>query len=300
MAGSKSLFTYILLFVVVVIWAIAWPVSKIGLIDMPPMWYTLMRLCVGFVVLFLILLFQGKIIFPKKRDLPFVLSIGLLQMASFLLLLNGGLLFVDAGRSAILVYSTPFLVTPIAIWFFGEHITPAKLVGLVLGLLGILILFSPWSFNWSNSHVVVGNLLLLLAAACWAITMLHTRYGTWHTPSLLLVPWQLLIACILVSMAVFIVEPHPHINWSNRLLLTILYNGVLSTGLAYPIILTVSRRLPVTTTSLLMLGVPVLGLICSAWWLDEKLTAPTLLAMCLIITGLVAIALDRTEKISYD
>ena len=121
--AEKPIVNYFLLFFVILIWAVAWPVSKLGLLDMPPIWYTALRLAIGFVTMFAILLFQKKIKFPTRKDLPLILSIGLLQMACFLILINGGLMFVDAGRSAILVYSTPFLVTPIAVMFFDENLS---------------------------------------------------------------------------------------------------------------------------------------------------------------------------------
>lgn len=295
--GNRGL-TYTLLLLVVVIWAVAWPVSKVGLIDMPPMWYSAMRLCIGFITIFVILLFQKKIKLPTKKDLPLILSIGMLQMACFLLFLNGGLLFVDAGRSAILVYSTPFLVTPIAVMFFKEKMTRLKILGLFLGLIGLLLLFNPRSFNWHDPHVLIGNGLLLLAAVCWAIAMLHTRYGKWHTPCLYLVPWQLLIACIFVIGAAYLTQPNPTIAWTSRLWWTIIYNGVLATGFAYAAIIYVCQELPVTSTSLLLLGVPVLGLIVSSVWLGEQITLNILIAMLFIVGGLATILLDRPNKVS--
>lgn len=292
-----SIPTYSLLASVIVIWSLAWPTSKIGLMDMPPLWFTEFRLLSGFLTVFLILLFQKKIKIPKVRDLPLILSIGLLQMACFLLLINGGLLFVGAGRSAILVYSTPFLVTPIAILFFGERLTTYKLLGLLLGFLGVITLFNPWGFDWHNQQIIMGNLLLLLAAACWAIAMIHTRYGTWHSSSLQLVPWQLLLALISVLIVCFIINPHPKINFTPRLLVMGLYNGVLATGFAYAAIIYVSQRLPVITTSLLLLGVPVLGLLFSAWMLGERLTFDIILALILILVGLFFISFDKNNDV---
>lgn len=263
---------------------------------MPPIWYSALRLAIGFITIFGILLWQKKIQLPSRKDLPLIFTIGLLQMACFLILINGGLLFVDAGRSAILVYSTPFLVTPIAVLFFEEKLTRFKLLGLLFGLVGLLLLFNPWSFDWHNSHTVIGNVLLLLAALCWAIAMLHTRYGTWHSPSLKLVPWQLLIASVFVIGAAYLVQPHPAISWTTRLWLTAIYNGVLATGFAYAAIIAVSKNLPVVNTSLLLLGVPVLGLILSSLWLGEHITANISIAMLFIVAGLATIVLERPRE----
>ncbi len=263
---------------------------------MPPMWFTLARLCIGFVTVFFLLAFQKQIALPKKKDLPFILSIGLLQMACFLIFLNGGLLLVNAGRAAILVYSTPFLVAPIAILYFKEKYSLPKLLGLILGFAGILILFNPWSFDWHNEKALIGNGLLLLAAACWAIAMLHTRYGVWHTSSYKLIPWQLLLATVFVLISCLIIDPHPKIIWTRQLITMMLFNGLFATGFAYAACIFITQRLPVINTSLLLLGVPVLGLLASAWWLNEPLSLYIFISLACILTGLVCLALDRPRK----
>lgn len=293
---KSNVLTYGLLIAVIFVWALAWPISKIGLEDMPPMWFTAFRLWAGFITLFTILFIAKKIKKPNYKDLPLILSIGMLQMACFLLLLNGGLSLVDAGRSAILVYSTPIIVTPIAILFFGERLKLLKLLGLLLGIIGIVILFNPATFDWTNKMVVFGNLLLLLAAACWAGAVLHTRYGTWHSTALELAPWQLLIASIFVLLVCFILNPKPRVNLTPQLIASGLYNGLLATGFAYPAIIYVSQRLPAITTSTLLLGVPVLVLIFSTWWLGEPLTFDKVVALITILSGLALISINNIRE----
>jgi drug/metabolite transporter (DMT)-like permease len=293
--ANSHLSTYALLVTIIVVWGLSWPINKLGLHDMPPLWFSVTRLSIGCVTIFLFTLCTGKIALPKSQDIPFLLTMGLLQMGCFVIFVNEGLLFVDAGRSAILVYSTPFFVTPIAIIFFQEKLTKFDLLGLMLGFLGIVLLLSPWSLNWHETKGLIGNGLLLLAAACWAIAMLHTRYGQWRSSSLELVPWQLLIGSIFVILAAFALQPHPFIQWTNRLVLSGLYSGLLATAFGYATISYVSRQLPVITTSLLLLGVPVLGLLFSALMLDEKITWQIVTAMTSILIGLVCMSVFKKQ-----
>jgi drug/metabolite transporter (DMT)-like permease len=128
--------------------------------------------------------------------------------------------------------------------------------------------------------------------------MLHTRYGTWHSPAIQLVPWQLLIASVLVIIVCFLVNPHPVINMTPRLVEMGLYNGIFATGFAYAGIIYVSQRLSVITTSLLLLMVPVLGLIFSSLMLGEKLTFEIMLALIFIVLGLIFISIDNRNTTS--
>jgi len=296
--STKHIGIYILLAINVLIWAFAWPISKIGLVYMDPIWYTVYRFVIGASTCFLVLALQGRLTLPKRRDLPLILSIGTLQMALFLMLVNFGLSFVGAGRAAILVYSTPLWVTPLAIMFFGEKVNWLKWLGVLLGLFGIFLLFSPWEFNWGSSTVVLGNLMLLLAAVVWAIAMLHTRFGTWHSSAAALVPWQLLLAVILTVPAAFILEPTTEIQWNATLIYTILYNGVLATAFGFWAGLTVSKVLPVVSTSLYYLAVPVIGLLLSTLLLGEPLTFTTVIAMGFIIAGLACVSLSGEHATS--
>lgn len=288
---------YLLFAFIIIIWGLSWPISKIGVHYISPIWFTTARLVVGTLSMFLLLLASNKLTLPSRKDLPLILWLGLLQIGLFLILVNVGLYYTGVGRAAIIVYSTPLWVTPAAIFIFGEQMRPLKLIGLLLGILGIFMLFSPWSFNWHDKQVVLGNGLLIGASMCWAIAILISRYSTWHSSALSLIPWQLLVGTIPALLAAFIFEPHPHIEWHFSLIGILFYIGVLVTALGYWGTMLITRSLPIMTTSLCFLGAPVIGLLSSACFLGEPLTLDLIIAMSLIILGLIAVAISNVRKI---
>ena len=90
-------------------------------------------------------------------------------------------------------------------------------MGLIIGLSGLLLLFDPSTFDWSNRHAVIGNALVLVAALCWAASILHVRAHKWVSTPFQLVPWQALLAtCVLILLA-FTFEGVPQIEWNARL-----------------------------------------------------------------------------------
>jgi drug/metabolite transporter (DMT)-like permease len=192
-----------------------------------------------------------------------------------------------------LAYSTPLWVTPLAALFFGEAVTRLKLLGVILGLSGIAILFAPMSLDWSNHNVVVGNLLLLLSAFVWALAILQSRFGRWHSDPLKLVPWQLLLATLLTSTMAWYFEPLSSIQWNGTLWATLIYNGLLATAFGYWASITVFKNLPAVSASLCYLGVPVLGLVFSAVILNEAISFSMAAAMTLIVGGLLCVALSK-------
>ncbi|MFN0299917.1 MAG: EamA family transporter [Burkholderiales bacterium] len=78
----------------------------------------------------------------------------------------------------VLAYTTPLWVMPAATLFLGERLTPRRVIGVALGLLGLAVLFNPFAFDWSDQSSVVGHGALLLAALCWAASIVHIRGHT--------------------------------------------------------------------------------------------------------------------------
>ncbi len=280
-------------------WGLSWPIMKLTLHDIPPLWLGALRLGIGCLTLFVALLISGRELLPNRKNLPLLLSVGLAQMGGFTMLITLGLTHVEAGRSAILAYTTPLWVTPIAVLFFKEPLSKLGLSGIILGILGVVCLFNPLTFNWSNHVALVGNGLLLLAAFVWALVIIHIRFGKHHSTPLELAPWQMLLGTIFILITAFIFEPSPTIHWSWSLAAELAYLGPIASAFAYWGAIELNRQIPATTISLLLLAVPVIGLVSSAIILDEHISFNTFIAMLLILAGLACVALTR-RKVKLD
>ena len=284
---------YVLLAALVLVWGANWPVLKVALPHIPPIWFAALRLALASASLFpVVILTTRRFRVPSRADLPIVISIGWFQMAGFLTLINIGLEHVPAGRSAILAYTTPLWTVPGAVLLLGERLNRGKLLGLALGLAGVAVMFNPASFDWSNHDAVLGNGVLLFAAFVWAATILHVRRHRWRMTPFELAPWQLLAGVPPAALVAWLVEGTPHVDWSGGFLAALAYNGPLAGGFGFWAALSVQRRLPAITTSLSFLGVPAFGLLCAALFLGEPLSASDLGGLVLIAGGLVAVTLS--------
>lgn len=285
---------YLLLIVTVLIWGLSWPVNKIGLQYMPPLWFATFRLFLGTLTLFILVGALRKLKIPHRNDFPLILIIGILQIGLFMLFLNLGLKEVPSGRSAILTYTTPLWVMPIAIFFFHEKGSFLKWLGFCLGMGGVIVLFSPWSVDWTNHRMLWGSAVLLLAAICMSIPILCARNMRWHSSPLELLPWQLLLGTTILFVLAYFIDPHPFIEWNKTLFLSVGYTAIFSTAFGYLGAITLSKELPSITASLGFLGIPVAGLVFSALLLHEPITTTLIISGVLILSGLVSVALAKT------
>ncbi len=277
---------WFLLALIVLIWGLSWPIMKIGLAYIDPLWFTVARLTVALIAVTLLLIFLGRFKRPHKEDLPIVFGVGVMQFAGFVSMINLGLMEVNAGRAALLAYTTPLWIAPVAHFFLKQKLSINKVLGVAIGLCGLMILFNPMAFDWSNWQVVKGNGLLLLAALIWALSILHVGQHKWRGSVLELAPWQIIIAlCITVPLAWF-ADTRP-VTWNRELVLVILYNGVLASAIAQWASIRVTQLLPAVTVSLGFLMVPLAGIFFSSIWLKEPFTLTLATGSVLILVGLL-------------
>ena len=277
---------WFLLVLVVVIWSANWPIMKIGLRSIDPAWFTVARLLIAFIAISILLMVMGRFKLPHKQDLPVVFGAGILLFAVFVVCVHGGLAHVNAGRAALLSYTTPLWVAPGAYFILKEKMTRLQIIGVSVGLSGLIVLFNPFNFDWGNPEVVKGNAMLLMAALVWALSILQVRNHRWAGTVLELTPWQILVALIIVVPMAWFGDTRPTI-WSNELVVILLYNGVLATGSAQWASMRLTQLLPAVTVSLGFLLVPVAGVLLSTILLDEAFTVTLAIGMALIISGLL-------------
>jgi drug/metabolite transporter (DMT)-like permease len=274
-----------MLVTVVLAWGITWPVNKVLLETLPPLWMSALRSGIGAVALVLLSLALGALVMPRRADLPVLLSITLLHMVGFVVLTAFGLSLVPTGRSVVLAYTTPLWVAPGARLFLGEPLTGRRIIGVVVGLLGLVVLFNPLAFDWADRNAVFGNLAILAAALLWAASIVHVRGHRWHATPFALLPWEMLLATLLLAPVAYLAEPLPAVAWDARLTALLLYASLPGSALAYWAVATAGRHLPAVTTSLGLLATPVVSIVVATLWLGETPTTSLIVAVVLILGG---------------
>jgi drug/metabolite transporter (DMT)-like permease len=277
---------------VVVAWGLTWPVNKVVLITVPPLWTVALRSALAAVAMFSLAVVLRRLVVPPRGDVPVLLSITLLHMVGFTVLTSFGLAVVPAGRSVVLAYTTPLWVTPGAALFLGERLTRRKIAGVLIGLLGLATLFNPFAFDWTNRAAVVGNASILAGAFLWAGAILHTRAHRWHTTPFALLPWELLLASVILVPLSLAFEGAPDWAWTPALVGLILYGAIPGSALPYWAIVTATQRLSAVTISLGLLGTPAVSVVVATLWLREALSPSLVIAISLILGGIAIGAME--------
>ena len=285
-AGAPSVTQGIVFLALAVLgWGLTWPINKVLLESISPFWLSSYRAAIAAVVLFFIAVASGRLIVPPRSDMPMVVSIALLHMVGFSVLAAVGLQLVPVGRSVVLAYTTPLWVMPAAAIFLGERLTARRMAGVALGLLGLMVLFNPFAFDWSDRSSIIGHAALLVAALLWAANMVHVRAHKWHATPFQLVPWEMLLATVVLFVIALISGASAAIDWNAKVVVLLLASSIAGQALPQWAVVVAGRGLSAGTVSLGLLASPIVGISVAAIALGEALDWYVGLAIVCVIGG---------------
>ena len=173
--GSKKAF--LLALTANVLWASSFVGSKFTLLSWGPYTSVFLRFALSFLVLLVFYSAVGiKITIPKSRkQLSAIVALGLILGALYSLQLSG-LLYISTGFSASIMLLAPLILVIFAPLIASERTEHQKIIAIVIGIMGGLILLS--SKLSLTSEAPLGVWLTLGAAVCLAIfTLLSRRFS---------------------------------------------------------------------------------------------------------------------------
>ena len=269
-----------------------WVAMKIALASAGPFPFTALRSGGAALIMFAALALARKRLAPPA-PLRSLALLGLIQTAGVMSLINFALAGGAAGKSAMLVFTMPFWLLALAVPVLHERLTRAKLVAGLLGLLGVVFTFAPWT----APPDLLSMLFATGAGLCWAIGGLIVKrmplQGAWDLTAL--TAWQVALGTLpLVVLAVLV--PGGGIRVGGGFLLAALYAVGPGTALAWLLWFFLLERLPAGVTGLLSLLAPVVGLGAAWLQLGERPGPWEGAGMALIVLALAALGLAQARE----
>ena len=261
----------------------SWPITRFALLQgAAPSWFALGRAGLSAVVAAIVLTVLGRMRLPRRRDLPALLGIGLLQLAGFFALAHAAVALVPAGRTAILANATLIWTAPLSLLMMREAIPARRWVATGLGMLGIVVLTGPWAIDWSSPSLLLGHAFLLGAALCWAVAMAVVRRWPPASSMFELLPWAFGLATIaLLPMAL----AHGTGDWNPSASAAMLAIGLVVAPMGTWCVMQATMALPLIVASVGFLAGPAVGVILSTLFLHEALSLDIVVGAVLILGG---------------
>lgn len=292
---KNKIFIWIFILVITLIWGYAWVVMKQSLNYMGPYTFSAYRFIAGTITLLLVVWLTKQHI-PLKKYWKQLAFLGLLQTTVVYLFVMFGLQFIGAGKSSVLLYSMPIWGSLLAIYFLKEKLNLTGMIGLFLGLIGLLLIIG-WDFLFeSNKQVLIGQILIVIAAISWAISNIYFRIRFQDLPKITTTAYQMLFGTIgIVFVAIFYEWNEPAV-FNAHSIYYILFSGIIASALCFTMWFVLLSLVDMMTATISSMLVPVFGLIFSYLILDEQLTINLLLGSAIIIIGIVVSQLKQRQR----
>lgn len=246
-----------------------------------------LRIGIGALVLILIL-------FVKKERLPLKLHFwkkvfiaGFFAQALPFTLINWGEQYVDSSLASLLNGLTPLSTIVLAqLLLKDEKMTGNKIVGVVLGLVGLMILVTP-SLLEGVTGTTQGILAITLAAISYGVGLVFIRKNLINVPPIHAPAAQLLSVTIYLLPLAFFTTPEFSISELSPLaIIAIGVLGVFGTAIAFVLYFKLLERTSAAYVSTVTYLMPIYGVILGIIFLDEKLTVWMLLGAISILSGI--------------
>jgi O-acetylserine/cysteine efflux transporter len=277
---------FVQLTVSVILLSSAWPLTKIALsLGSTPIWFAEGRAVLSGMTAALFLAMRGKLRVPRRVDLPALVAVGVFQLGGYFALAHEAVAWVPAGRTAILANTTTMWVVPLSLIFLREHIPLRRWLAAGFGLVGVIILMSPWAIDWTSRNVLIGQAFLLGASLSWSVAIIVTRTARPRMSMFELLPWCFAISAVMLLPILLWHAPHGSLGTNPESWAALAYIGLLAGPLGTWCVMQATATLPTVVSSVGFLATPAVSLILANILLGEKFTMDLLIGSALIVGG---------------
>ena len=277
---------YLPILLVMVFWGSMGVPSTYAVAELSPLWVLCLRSGIAVMVLFPAALRRNRGLRPAPKEG------GLLAVLSLVGVVGCNYLYYYAVQNtalanvAILYALGPIITTVLAGIFLKETVRQGRCLGIVLAFAGVSALITNGDISAVFSiHFNRGDLAELGSASCLAVyTILSRRLE--KTPPECAVFWLMLIAFVVTLPMALVLEggPGPHI--SIRGILSLLYLGVLCSGLGYLLQQCSIRQIGASASAAFLNGISPITILTAALILGEHVTFNQVLCMAVVFSGL--------------
>lgn len=274
------------LIVLALIWGSSFVWIKIGLRGFTPMQVVFLRCLLGAIVLLAI----GRLHRLRLPSHPvlwshFVVTAAVGNVAPFFLF-GVGEQSIDSNLAGILNATTPLWTVALAALTRTERaISPARALGLLLGLVGAIVIFAPWQLSTGAANSVPGETACLVAAVLYGVHFVYAgRFLTSQGLDPIVLSTGQLTAAAVLSVLVLPIGwqiPHPQ----GDALASVAVLGVLCTGIAYILNFRLLTDDGPTVTSTVTYLIPVAAVLFGTALLGESVSLRVLAGMIVVLAG---------------
>ena len=297
MSSNKENFkAYIAWINICIVWGTTYLAIRIGVEGLPPMLFAGLRWVFAGFLLFSFLRFKSFKL-PNRKEFfhNSIIGICLLGFGNGLVVTSEQ--WLESGITALLITTVPFWIVGIEAFMPGGKKMNSQIAsGLILGIIGVILIFGSDIKYLVNPSHVIGVFTLLIAVVMWATGTIYSKYKKMSIHPLMSASVQMLVAGSLQTILGISLGELPKLSFHLNGIIAFTYLLLFGSLVGYTSYIYAISHLPVSLVSTYAYINPVIAVFLGWLILNENVTITIIIASAVIIVG-VAIVKKGTEKI---
>jgi drug/metabolite transporter (DMT)-like permease len=272
----------------IVVWGASFVATKIAVRQVSPLTVIVLRFAFGLGVLVLIVMARREFALPQRRDLGWMVFLGLNGITVHQLLQANGLVTASAINSGWIVALIPVFSALLAWLVLHEPFGRLKTLGLTLATTGAFLVISrgQWGGGLLRIPATPGDLLMLISAPNWALFTVFSKRLMSRVSATLMVTYVMAFGW-LATLPLWAGTG----GWHDLAHLTpagwgsVLFLGLLCSGVAYVFWYDALAVAGASQVAAFLYLEPLVTLVVAASLIGETVTWATLLGGAIILIG---------------
>jgi drug/metabolite transporter (DMT)-like permease len=282
---------WLALLVLALMWGTSYAFIKLGVQDgnLPTFTLIASRLLIGFVFLATVVAVAREPLPRNPRIYMHLLVMAVINIVIPFYLITTAERSVDSAIAAIINGAVPLVVILLAaLVFHDEPITLGRLIGLLVGYAGVIVIVSP-GLATSTGGEVSGELALVGSTISYGIGAVYSRRNMKGLRPMIPAMFQVGFAFAIVSVLAFVNEQPLGVSWNGDAILAVVWLGIFGSGAAYLLNFRLLARIGATRTSILAYFLPIIGIVSGALMFQERIDPLVLVGTGLVLGGIALV-----------
>jgi len=272
----------------IVVWGASFVATKIAVREVSPLTVIVLRFALGLGVLVLVVIARREFALPQRRDLGWLVFLGLNGITVHQLLQANGLVTASAINSGWIVALIPVFSAMLAWLVLHEPFGRLKMLGLMLATIGAFLVISRGQLDGGLLRIPAtpGDFLMLLSAPNWALFTVLSKRLMSRVSATLMVTYVMAFGWLVTlplwaGTGGWLDLPHLTLaGWGS-----VLFLGLLCSGVAYVFWYDALAVAGASQVAAFLYLEPLVTLVVAASLLGEAVTWATLLGGAIILIG---------------
>ncbi|MFA6597791.1 MAG: DMT family transporter [Ignavibacteriaceae bacterium] len=278
------------------IWGSTWFAIRLGLDSLTPFISAGLRFSVAAVIIYFIMRIRSISIQRDKISMRLYYFMGIFSFILPFGLVYWGEQFIPSGLAAVLFAVYPFFVALFTRIFIPEEkIGIVKIVGMVLGFAGIVVIFSENLMSIGMNYFLGMVAVLLSGFLQSTIAVSIKKYGQHlHALSMNLIPMAIAGAGMLLIGVFF--ENTSTLKFDIKAISSVLFLGIIGSVVTFTAYYWLLKRINIILLSLTAFITPIIALLIGWIFLDEMLLPNQVLGSTFVLIGLLVANLSSLKQ----